>query len=145
MLIGASWISIGELLIFYIGFFVLLLKFFCSKYVCKSQNLMNSQLSVNSEISNDLWIKITCFSGLIHFLSIISFRNQDQVLWKFLLRINYNLVNQCIYKIYTLKCHKPNLHFQESHFQELPYFKTAPVHSNLSLWKYNGIAQPFQK
>ena len=54
MLIGASWISIGELLIFYIGFFALLLKFFCSKYVCKSQNLMNSQLSVNSEISNDL-------------------------------------------------------------------------------------------
>ena len=54
MFIGASWISIGELLIFYIGFFVILLKFLCSKCICKSQNVMNSQLSVNSDISNDM-------------------------------------------------------------------------------------------
>ena len=45
MVMGASWISIGELLVFYFAFFVLILKFLCSKCFCKSQNVMNSQAS----------------------------------------------------------------------------------------------------
>ena len=36
MLIGASWITIGELFVFYIGFFVLLLKFICCPKILRS-------------------------------------------------------------------------------------------------------------
>ena len=43
MIIGASWISVGELLAFYFAFWVIIFKFLCSKFYCKSQNVMNSQ------------------------------------------------------------------------------------------------------
>ena len=45
MLIGASWISIGELLVFYFAFFVLIIKYFYSKLFGKSQTVRNSEAS----------------------------------------------------------------------------------------------------